>query len=37
MIVDDLFGVVHTAVADLDGITVKYLAKAVISGEVFVN
>ena len=34
---DDLFGVIHTAVTDLDGVTVKYLAEAVILREVFVN
>ena len=36
MVVDDLFGI-HTAVTDLDGVTVKYLAEAVIPREVFVN
>ena len=24
-VVDDLFGVIHTAVTDFDGVTVKYL------------
>ena len=35
VVVDDLFGVIHTA--DFDGVTVKYLAEAVILREVFVN
>ena len=37
VVVDDLFGVIHTAIADFDGVTVKYLAEAVILREVFVN
>ena len=37
MVVDDLFGVIHTAVTDLDSVTVKYFAEAVILREVFVN
>ena len=37
MVADDLFGFIHTAVADLDGVTVKYLAAVVILREVFVN
>ena len=37
MVVDDLFGVTHTAVTDFDGVAVKYLAEAVILREVFVN
>ena len=37
MVVDDLFGVVHTTVADFDGVAVKYLAEAVILGEMFVD
>ena len=37
MVVDDLFGVIHTAVTDLDDVTVKYFAEAVILREVFVN
>ena len=28
MVVDDLFGVVHTAVTDSDGVAVKYLAES---------
>jgi len=30
VVVDDLFGVIHTAVTDLDGVAVKYLTEAVI-------
>ena len=37
MIVDDLIGVIHTAVTDFDSVAVKYLAQAVILREVFVN
>ena len=37
MVVDYLFGVIHTAVTDFDGVAVKYLAKAAILREVFVN
>ena len=37
MVVDDLFGVIHTAVTDFDGVTVIYLVEAVILREVFVN
>ena len=37
MIVDDLFGVIHTGVTDLDSVAVKYLVEAVIVWEVFAN
>ena len=37
MVVDDLFGVIHTAVTDFDGVAVKYLAEAVILREVFAD
>ena len=37
MVVDDLLGVIHTAVTDFDSVAVKYLAEAVILREVFVN
>ena len=37
MVVDDLFGVVHTAVTDFDGVAVKYLAEAVIFREMYIN
>ena len=37
MVVNDLFGVVHTAVTDFDGVAVKYLAEAMILREMFVN
>ena len=37
MVVDDLFGVIHTAVTDFDGVAIKYLAEAVILREMFVN
>ena len=37
MVVDDLFGVVHTAVTDFDGVAVEYLAEAVILREMFVD
>ena len=37
MLVDDLFSVIHTAVADFDSVAVKYLAEAVIFREVFVS
>ena len=37
MIVDNLLGVIHTAVTDFDSVAVKYLAEAVILREVFVN
>ena len=37
MVVDDLLGVIHTAVTDFDRAAVKYLAEAVIVREVFVN
>ena len=30
MVVDDLFGVVHAAVTDFDGVAVKYFAEAVV-------
>ena len=36
MKVDDLFGVVHTAVTDFNGIPVENFMKAVVPGEVFV-
>ena len=36
-VVDDLFGVVHIAVTDFDGVAVKYLAEAVILREMFVD
>ena len=29
VVVDDLFGVVHAAVTDFDGVAVKYFAEAV--------
>ena len=37
MVVNDLFGVIHTAVMDFDSVAVKYLVEAVIFREVFVN
>ena len=37
MVVDDLFGVIHTAVTDFDSVAVKYLAEVVILRKVFVN
>ena len=37
MVVDDLFGVIHTAVTDFDSVVVKYLAETVILREVFVD
>ena len=37
MVIDDLFGVIRTAVTDFDSVAVKYLAEAVIFREVFVN
>ena len=37
VIVDDVFGVIHTAVTDFDSVAVKYLAEAVFLREVFVN
>ena len=36
MVVDDLFGVVHAAVTDLDGIAVEDFSKFVVSWEVIV-
>jgi hypothetical protein len=36
MIVDDLFSVVHAAVTDLDGISVKDFSKFVVFWEVLV-
>ena len=36
MVVDDLFGVIHTAVTDFDSVSVKYLTEAVILREVFI-
>ena len=37
MVVDDLFGVIQTAVTDFDGVAIKYLAEAVILKEMFVD
>ena len=39
MVVDDLFGVIHSAVTDFDSVAVKnkYLAEVVILREVFVD
>ena len=37
VVVDDLLGVIHTAVTDFDSVAVKYLAEAVILREVLVN
>ena len=37
VIVEDLFGVIHTGVTDFDSVAAKYLAEAVIVTEVFVN
>ena len=37
VVVDDLFGVIHTAVTDFDGVAIKYLAEAVILREMFVD
>ena len=37
MVIDDLFGVVHTAVTDFYGVAVKYFAEAVILREMFVD
>ena len=37
MVVDDLFGVIYTAVTDFDGVGIKYLAEAVILREMFVD
>ena len=34
LVVDDLFGVVHAAVTDLDGIAVKDFSRLVVSWEV---
>ena len=34
MVVDDLFGVIHTAVTDFDGVAVKYLEEAEILTDV---
>ena len=36
MVVDDLFGVVHATVTDLDGIAVEDFSKLVVSWEVIV-
>ena len=36
MIVDDVFGVVHVAVTDLDCISVKYFSEIVVFREVLV-
>ena len=36
MIVDDLFSVIHAAVADLDGIAIEDFSKLVVFREVFV-
>ena len=35
MIVDDLFNVVHAAIADRDGIAIEYFSKFVVFGKVF--
>ena len=37
VVIDDLFGVVHTAVTDFYGVAVKYFAEAVILREMFVD
>jgi len=37
VIVNGLFGVVHAAVTDLDGVAVEYFAKCMVSRKVFVN
>ena len=37
LVVDDLFGVINTAVTDVDGVVVKYFAEAVTLREVFLN
>ena len=37
MVVDDLFGVIQTAVTDFDSVAIKYLAEAVILREMFVD
>ena len=36
MVVDDLFGIVHAAVTDLDGVAVEDFPKFVVFREVFV-
>ena len=36
MVVDDLFGIVHAAVTDLDGVAVKDFPMFVVFREVFV-
>ena len=36
MVVDDLFGIVHAAVTDLDGVVVEDFPKFVVFREVFV-
>ena len=37
MVVDDLFGVIQTAVTDFDGVVIKYLVEAVFLREMFVD
>ena len=37
MVIDDLFGVVHTAVTDFYGVAVKYFAEDVILREMFLS
>ena len=37
MVVNEVFGAIHTAVTDFDGVAVKYLAEAVILREMFVD
>ena len=36
MVIDNLFGVVHAAVTDLDSVAVEDFVKVVIFGEVFI-
>ena len=36
MVVDDLFGVVHAAVTDLDGVAIEDFSKLAVSREVIV-
>ena len=36
MVVDDLFGVVHAAVTDHDGVAIEDFSKLVVSREVIV-
>ena len=37
MVIDDLFGVAHAAVANFDSVAVKYFSKVVFTGEVLVD